>query len=378
LSFFYLKFSVKDHQRFRIALKEESVEKRNNGFAAHPIFTYVSIRPESNNLGFFSPFDYPYVKKPGDYVIGIFGGSVAENLAIFANNNAFFRDAVKSTVKKLKNKNLIFLNFGAACAKQPMQFDRFAYFSDGIDFAINLDGFNEVTFNTPSAGAAYPCMIDLYLKDKASSSYLLAQDLLVNLISRAKARLVWSRIFDYSYTLVLAAHTLVVAENKLDVYFSRKLWELKTANNPKIFPLLSDNKQKDFFVLGADNWAKYTSLQSGVAQVMKVPSLFILQPNINFIGSKPLSPEEKSFPMQTMANGGSWKDFDVQVTRGYSQLRSHLHVLKNRNPHNFLDLTEAFKTEAGTIYTDQCCHYNDYGYKVIIPKIAAAMVPLIN
>ncbi|MEZ5435187.1 MAG: hypothetical protein R3E67_00705 [Pseudomonadales bacterium] len=56
---------------------ENQTEKDANIFLQiHP---YIGFSPRaSNNLGFDSDVDYPYAKKDGEYIVGIFGGSVAK------------------------------------------------------------------------------------------------------------------------------------------------------------------------------------------------------------------------------------------------------------------------------------------------------------
>src|SRR3954462_9831602 len=53
---------------------------------AHPYFglqrdkTHPPPRGRINNYGFQDPVDYPYVKKPGECVIGILGGSTPNGM----------------------------------------------------------------------------------------------------------------------------------------------------------------------------------------------------------------------------------------------------------------------------------------------------------
>ena len=50
-------------------------------YRSHPFFGYVcdkSYVENCNNHGFISEHDFPYEKKEGEYVLGVFGGSVAD------------------------------------------------------------------------------------------------------------------------------------------------------------------------------------------------------------------------------------------------------------------------------------------------------------
>ena len=40
----------------------------------------------------------------------------------------------------------------------------------------------------------------------------------------------------------------------------------------------------------------------------------------------------------------------------------------------FQDLTPLFREEARSVYNDQCCHFNDLGYRLIAEAIGRAVV----
>lgn len=104
---------------------------------------------KANNFGFFAVEDYPYalVQENEEYLIGVFGGSVAqwfalqgaERLAARLQEDAF-----------LQHRNLRILNLAQGGFKQPQQLHTLAYFlalGQHFDFVINVDGFNEVALS---------------------------------------------------------------------------------------------------------------------------------------------------------------------------------------------------------------------------------------
>ncbi len=115
----------------------------------HPFFGYTHQVSSSgtNNYGFYCPSDYPLKReKVNQYIIGIFGGSVA---------NGFYVDGVKRLTARLKQhpffagKEIIYLNYALGGYKQPQQLEALAYFlavGQELDIVLNIDGFNEIVF----------------------------------------------------------------------------------------------------------------------------------------------------------------------------------------------------------------------------------------
>ena len=115
----------------------------------HPFFGYTHRVGSggTNNYGFYCPYDYPFKReKANRYIIGIFGGSVA---------NGFYVDGVERLTKRLKQhpffagKEIIYLNYALGGYKQPQQLEVLAYFlavGQELDMVLNIDGFNEIVF----------------------------------------------------------------------------------------------------------------------------------------------------------------------------------------------------------------------------------------
>ncbi|NES06707.1 MAG: hypothetical protein F6K22_30145, partial [Okeania sp. SIO2F4] len=120
----------------------------------HPYFGYVQ-KPgpdfregfKYNAAGFISPYDYPYHKKnDNQYIIGVFGGSVASNYSIYEIQNQILEKTLKQ-IPEFKDKEFIILSFATGGYKQPQQLILLNYFlsiGQEFDMLINIDGFNEV------------------------------------------------------------------------------------------------------------------------------------------------------------------------------------------------------------------------------------------
>jgi hypothetical protein len=111
----------------------------------------------TNNFGFPSRYDYPFLKASNrQFIVGIFGGSVgayfcrigAPRFEADLRQNTFFRD-----------RDIVTLCFSHEGYKQPQQLLVLAYFlsiGQTFDMVVNIDGFNEVgarpASTTPTAG----------------------------------------------------------------------------------------------------------------------------------------------------------------------------------------------------------------------------------
>ncbi|MDA8019343.1 MAG: hypothetical protein MPN21_18025 [Thermoanaerobaculia bacterium] len=130
--------------------------ERVDDFRLHPYFGYVwrpwlRVHPQRNNHGFVSPHDYPLATSRT--VIGIFGGSLAANLATYDAEHDVLRPRLARRLGREPDE-LQVLNFAQAGYKQPQQLLVATYFralGQRLDLAINLDGFNEVTLATANA-----------------------------------------------------------------------------------------------------------------------------------------------------------------------------------------------------------------------------------
>ena len=102
----------------------------------------------TNNFGFATPHDFPYLKKSErEFVVGVFGGSVGvwfcqlgmPRVVQELSQRPFFRD-----------RTIVPLCFSHEGYKQPQQAVLLTYFlsiGQQFDLVINLDGFNEVALS---------------------------------------------------------------------------------------------------------------------------------------------------------------------------------------------------------------------------------------
>lgn len=89
-----------------------------------------------------SSVDYPYVAKSDEYVVGVFGGSVAHSFALQAR----LQFEWLLSERYAGGRKVVLLNFAIGGHKQPQQLTTLSYFAaigQKFDMVLNLDGFNE-------------------------------------------------------------------------------------------------------------------------------------------------------------------------------------------------------------------------------------------
>ncbi|MEO6862612.1 MAG: hypothetical protein ABI180_13955, partial [Microcoleus sp.] len=144
---------VEDIERLGIRLDESIVER------LHPFFGYVlkqgafpneKLKLKVNKEGFYSLYEYPFIKtNKNQLIVGIFGGSVANNFAVDEYVTQRLSKKLKS-YPEFANKEIIILNFGNGGYKQPQQLLILNYFlalGQKFDLVMNIDGFNEVALS---------------------------------------------------------------------------------------------------------------------------------------------------------------------------------------------------------------------------------------
>ena len=98
----------------------------------------------TNNYGFDTVLDYPYRKQSDDeFVIGIFGESVAEGFVVSAILQMF--EDVFVPAPQLHGKKIVLLPFAMEGFKQPQELETLAYFlsrGQRFDLVVNIDGVN--------------------------------------------------------------------------------------------------------------------------------------------------------------------------------------------------------------------------------------------
>lgn len=349
--------SLADEYRVFLSARAESLRWGTHLLRPHPYFGFRLAGQTANNFGFqFAP-DLPYQRQSSDFVIGIFGGSVAEAFAFEANRNGLLSDLAQR-VPELRNRTIKVINFALPAGRQPQQFFIASYFVEQVDLLLNLDGFNDVepdrVHASPELPFGYP---EIY---EASD---------------------WDRLWPTA-TARLTDALAAFAENgtvlkRSALYYA--LWRLSELGSQQASAALATRLSRGMgrYEATFENdwdrvseqlvsvWAKYATLEHQVARASKRRAVFFLQPNQYVRPAKPFSEEERRYAL------GNTRLAEGLESR-YQALRSQIPRLREIGLQVF-DLTDIFATETRTVYVDSCCHLNLTGNRILADRVIAVL-----
>lgn len=353
--------------------------------AGHPFDIPESLRPTPNaparvainNFGFASPHDYPFVKaSPGQFVIGIFGGSVgawfchagAHTLVEGLRQHAFF-----------KNREMVPLCLSHEGYKQPQQLLLLSYFlsiGQVFDLVVNIDGFNEVALSSlnHSRGLdiSMPSVMHLDPLVNLVNQATLTPEKLESLaaISGYKTRV--NHLVDRLRTNRVAAVDFVLERLHRSATTSYRNELDRFSNLPSIpatdslilaTPPVTARDEAALFADVARQWAEASALMHAVLQARGVPYFHILQPN-QYFTSRTFGNEEAKVARSAAS------PFKRSVEVGYPVLIAESASGIQRRSVNFLNAVGIFDGEPAAVYLDDCCHYTLRGNQLLAQAIA--------
>ncbi len=355
----------------------------------HPFFGYVQrpgpdFRPnfKTNNYGFISPYDYPLNKNnENQYIVGVFGGSVASNYSIYEIQNKVLETQLKQ-VPALKDKQVIILSFATGGYKQPQQLLVLNYMlsmGQKFDLVINIDGFNEVALSTvnnkyqldftmPSANhiLALTQLADSSLSDKALQALLKIKQTKPKLEPAIEQLQNCSLASCYAYRS-LQLQLLLKDYRKQIERFER----YRTKSDGKgiedsilyfyVQPQPLENEE--LLEKITNHWVETSKLMRDTLAAENIPYFHILQPNQYYQTQRVFSEAEQQI---------AWSEdspYDKAVRKGYPLLVQQINQLKQENI-NILNAVNVFDKTSEVVYIDDCCHYNPVGEKIFSDTIA--------
>ncbi len=370
-------------------LNNESIVER-----LHPFFGYVLdqgafTNEESgikvNNYGLISEYNYPFAKtNKNQFIIGVFGGSVANNFAVNirinqSRGNQEFINNLK-TIPDLADKEIIILCFASGGYKQPQQLLMLNYFlsiGQEFDMVINIDGFNEVALshqnNQEKIELFLPSIQHILPLTRLASDDLSVMKAIVE-ISELKNNLSTAINKLESCKLALC-HGLRSLQLKglLDSYQKEILkYDEQVARNSskidgsdslvylnKIPEVLEDEIAFDKI---GKNWYESSLAMSQILAERNIWYFHFIQPNQYYPTERVYSPEEKVFIIED-------HPYAIGVRKGYPVLLSQINSLKEARV-NIFNGVNIFDREKEIVYRDACCHYNFLGDTILENYIA--------
>ena len=391
--FFYTREKPLDKSALGINLEgvrlNESIVER-----FHPFFGFIQkpsadFRPgfKVNNYGFISPYDYPFKKtKPNQFIIGVFGGSVASDYAIFQVQNKILPKYLKQ-LPRLKDQEFIILSFATGGYKQPQQLLILNYFlalGQELDMVVNIDGFNEVALsnlnNKNQIDLAMPSLQHILpLTNLANNSLSIKAMKATVRIQENKAKINQALTTLQNCTLAACdALTSVYIQNlvnnyKTDVINFEKERTKQQDGGSVIYINTNKSVLEDSvaFEQMAQNWAKSSIFMHKVLSASNVPYFQVLQPNQYYQTKRVFSAAEKQIAFNQDT------PYAKAVELGYPALFKKFPNLE-KNHIDILNGVNVFDKTKDAVYVDSCCHYNKAGEVIFSDYVGSSILEVLR
>lgn len=306
------------------------------------------------------------------FVVAVFGGSVAAQLAGYAQ--AELRDAL-AVDPRLAGREIVVVNAGRGSLKQPQQASLLAYcFSLGWkpDAVVEIDGFNEIALALDNLSndvhPAHPAYSGWAVVAARRSDLGRELPLVAEIHSAAaRARALADDALEGGWTHSAVAGTL--AERRLraiqrewtDASERYRALVLGTGGrNPAKGPLFEQRDAEALERIVAV-WREASISMAGMCRERGIAYLHVLQPTLHDAGSKPLTEEERA----TAKFPDLW---ERSIREHYGRLREEGRALAGRGV-AFADLSLVFRDFTGTTYYDGC-HFRGEGLALFARRIA--------
>ncbi|MEG4423823.1 hypothetical protein QUB02_06995 [Microcoleus sp. D3_18_C1] len=309
--------------------------------------------------------------KKNQFIIGVFGGSVASNYAVFEVQNKILPQYLKQ-LPGLKDKEFVILSFATGGYKQPQQLLILNYFlalGQELDLVVNIDGFNEVALsnlnNKNQVDLAMPSIQHILPLTSLANNSLSTKAMKATIrIQENKARI--SQGLERLQNCSLAACdalTSVSVQNLVNNYktdvikFEKERTKQKKDDGGSVIYINLNNsviKDDAAFEQMAQNWAQSSIFMNKVLSASNVPYFQVLQPNQYYQTKRVFGEAEK----QIAFNKDTPYAKAVQI--GYPALFKKLPNLEKNNI-NLVNAVNVFDKTKEAVYVDSCCHYNQAG-----------------
>ncbi len=318
-----------------------------------------------NNAGFRSDVDYPWPSPPGELVVGVFGGSVAESLC--SRQRKPMAKRLQAIAAGRGYETVRVLCFAMVGHRQPQGLFAFERYVDTVDLAIFVEGFNEAVFwGEPGYPADFPNSALWRAFARAPSPRETALAGRLDALADARRRL--SDAFDLPGAGRSAAAQLTwqVLAARLEgerQNLAAEAAAVAAAAAPGRDPLGFDEKRaRDRYFTELDGILRDTA---ALGARRRVPVLQVLQPNQYVAGSKPFSAEER----ERFLGNTAIRRF---VVSGWPRLQSTF-ASSGADGVAVVDLTGMFGDVTETVYADDCCHLNELGNRLMAERILAEL-----
>jgi hypothetical protein len=337
----------------------------------------------SNNFGFASKYSYPFKRQNSNqFIVGIFGGSVAQNYSLFEME----RNILAAELKKLPalaDKEIIILSFAIAAYKQPQQLIVLNYFlsiGQDLDLVVNIDGFNEVTLSSLNERDGFdrslPCsyvivpLVRLADCNSSEEELKLTLDIIRNRRSLENSiKSIKASRFATGYLISWIRARLAQQRYRQELTDLDRL-RTERMNSGQLsmqFPSRPHPYEDQVFREIVTSWSTSSLLMKQLLAQRNISYFEFIQPNQYEPTGRTFSKNERAIAIIESSN------FRPGVVKGYPLLLAELAKLQQAGV-NVQSAINAFDKVDGAVYEDDCCHYNERGIQIFGEFVAGGIV----
>lgn len=330
-------------------------------YASHSVYGFPGESP-------------PFERSDDRVVVALSGGSVA--MQFFFDGKEAFVEGLRAH-PSFQGKEIELVCFAMGGFKQPQQLMALNYFlvlGAEFDWWINLDGFNEIVLpvsdNLPAGVSLdYPRNWHLYAQEAPG------RELVLKMGEFARAEVQKERLRGlFSHAVPSNSVSLLTLWEILDRAKEKRLYDL----NETLKALAQEagptpESSGPVYESGASSeeealeeacrvWKRSSVLMARACAANGIRYVHFLQPNQYHAGSKELTDEEL---LIAYAEGG----YHPVAEAGYPLLIEAGREL-GREGVAFFDLTQIFREESRSVYSDSCCHLNGLGNELLASAMA--------
>ncbi|HEY9301464.1 MAG TPA: hypothetical protein VIQ31_34890 [Phormidium sp.] len=384
---------VEDIERLGIRVDESIVER------LHPFFGYVlkqgafpneKLKLKVNKHGFFSLYEYPFIKTNNkQFIIGVFGGSVANNFALDEYINKILSKKLQS-YPEFANREIVVLNFGNGGYKQPQQLLILNYFlalGQELDLVINIDGFNEVALsnlnNKARVEIGMPSVQHIQpLTGLASNN--VSPEVMSSIVQINENKKQLKAGIDKLQTCQLAlchAVTSLQVKQLINNYQQAvvkydtqvKQSNPDTANSSIVYIPKADSVFEDAaaFDKMASMWYESSIGMNQILSSRKIKYFHFIQPNQYYPTKRAFTAKENEIAINKES------PYIEGVKKGYPVLLSKVDDLQKAGV-NIFSAVNILDNTKETVYKDACCHYNSVGEEVLANYVSSSIIKVVR
>ena len=384
---------VEDIERIGIRLDESIVER------LHPFFGYVlkqgaftneKLKLKVNKHGFFSLYEYPFIKtNKKQFIIGVFGGSVANNFAVDEYINQRLSKKLQS-YPEFADREIVILNFGNGGYKQPQQLLILNYFlalGQELDLVMNIDGFNEVALSNLNNKAqleigmpsvqhiqGLTSLANNNLSPEAMSAIVQIND------NKQQLKAGIDKLQNCQLALCHAVTSLQVKQlvNNYQQAVVKYDAQVKQSNSDRAKSGIVYIPKADSVLSDAAAYEKMASLwyesSIGMNQILSsrnIKYFHFIQPNQYYPTKRAFTAKEKEIAINKES------PYIEGVKKGYPVLLSKVDDLQKAQVNVFSAVNILDNTKE-TVYKDACCHYNSVGEEVLANYVSSSIIKVVR